>query len=86
MNGVNSMRISKKVLEAKLDTINAQLKTNDKPYEYALDWAYGGVKLVKLNKEYKSESEIHGTRLTKKELNTVMEAIININFIEIKNV
>ena len=76
------MRISKKVLEAKLNTINTQLKTSDKPYEYSLDWAYGGVKLVKLNKEYQYEIDIHGERLTNKALNTVMEAIININFIE----
>ena len=76
------MRITKKILLAKLETINSQLQTSEKEYKYSLDWCYGGVKLVKLNKDHMSESDIHYTRLTNKELNSVMEAIININFIE----
>ena len=74
--------ITKQILDSKIETLNAQLSTDSRPYEYSLDWAYGGVKLVKRDKVNLSEADVHYTRLTKRELNTVLEAIINVNYIE----
>ena len=75
-------RITKQVLNNKIETINTQLDTRDKYYKYCIDWSHGGIKLVRRDRLGIRIAQLHTTKLTKRELNNVLDVIISLNYIE----
>lgn len=67
------MRTSKNVLRAKLTHLNTLTENKAK---FDLDFAYGGVRLVKYTNEHGGVSDIT-ERLTQKEMGYALDGIIN---------
>lgn len=72
------MRMTKEVLRAKLEQLN-NLTSNT----YDLDYAYSGVRLVRICNEYGGVSDM-SERINKKEMAIVLDALLNVTRGEVK--
>ena len=63
------------VIESQIETLNRMTKRTTACKKYALDQAYGGVRLVIRCSKNGSESDI-STRGTKRELSNILSAMI----------
>ena len=87
------MRMTKKQLKSKVDRLNIQQGEKLEPLEvidgvnhwnigtYSLDWAYGGVKLVRQSNDKGGETNItNNGHVPMRELADQIDAILNFNF------
>ena len=65
------------IIESQIETLNSMTERTNAYAKYALDQAYGGVRLTMRYSKNGSESDI-STRGTKKELSNILSAIINV--------
>ena len=72
------MRMTKEVLRAKLEQLNS-LTSNT----YDFDYAYGGVRLVKICNEHGGVSDM-SERVKKREMATILDALLNVTRGEVK--
>ena len=64
-------------IKSQIETLNRMTERTNDDAKYALDQAYGGVRLTMRCSKNGSESDI-STRGTKKELSNILSAIINV--------